>query len=435
MPSGADAMATASGDDGATRDVLKQSWYHRLGSPKHILAPMVDQSECAFRVLCRNHGCDLAYSPMYSSKQFAESELYRKSMINHFDGDAALGDRPLVIQFAGNDPQVLLEAAKHVQHRCNAVDLNLGCPQKIARRGHYGAWYCMPPSNAQQSARAAWSICDGAYRFLTPDCSHGRLAEETKLLQEIVGTLRNHLECPITVKIRVQEAGRSATLNYARMLQDAGASVVAVHGRTREQRGALQGAPSWEEIAAVKQALSVPVLANGGIFSRSDVDRCMAATGADGVLVGEALLENPALFEGHRCGDRHTALCKEYLALQAVCPADLRSVKQHLFNILYADVQVHTDLRERLYKARTLEDMAGVVEECERRPSAKRFPFSTERGDAYTCWYRRHAWEAQRHEAKQAQQAAAAAALAEAQAASGEGSHGGLSAAPPVSVL
>ena len=148
MPSGADAMATASGDDGATRDVLKQSWYHRLGSPKHILAPMVDQSECAFRVLCRNHGCDLAYSPMYSSKQFAESELYRNSMINHFDGDAALGDRPLVIQFAGNDPQVLLEAAKHVQHRCNAVDLNLGCPQKIARRGHYGAWYCMPPSNA-----------------------------------------------------------------------------------------------------------------------------------------------------------------------------------------------------------------------------------------------------------------------------------------------
>ena len=93
-------------------------------------------------------------------------------------------------------------------------------------------------------------------------------------------------------------------------------------------------------------------------------------------------------------------------------------MKQHLFNILYADVQVHTDLRDRLHKARTLDDMAGVVAECERRPSASRFPFSTEPGDAYTCWYRRHTWEAQRHEAKQAQQAQQAAALAEGQAAS-----------------
>ena len=369
--------------DGASRDVLKQSWYERLGSPSKILAPMVDQSECAFRVLCRRHGCDLAYSPMYSSKQFAESELYRSSMINTFDGDASLGDRPLVIQFAGNDPQVLLEAAKHVQHRCDAVDLNLGCPQKIARRGHYGAW----------------------------------LAEEKTLLQDIVGTLRNHLECPVTVKIRIQEAGRSATIDYARMLQDAGATVVAVHGRTREQRGAVQGSASWAEIGAVKQALSVPVLANGGIFTSDDVGRCLKATGADGVLVGEALLENPALFEGNVCGEKMTSLAKEYLELQAICPADLRSVKQHLFNILYAHVQVHTDLRERLHRARTLEHMVEVVEECERRPPMKRFPFSTEPGDAYSCWYRRHTWEAQRHAAKQAQQAAAAAEAAAAAAA------------------
>ena len=131
---------TMASEDGATCDVLKQSWYQRLGSPSKILAPMVDQSECAFRMLCRKHGCDLAYSPMYSSKQFTESELYRNSMINSFDGCETLGDRPLVIQFAGNDPQILLEAAKHVQHRCNAVDLNLGCPQKRAQEGHYGSY-------------------------------------------------------------------------------------------------------------------------------------------------------------------------------------------------------------------------------------------------------------------------------------------------------
>ena len=354
-----------------TPESHKASWYRRLGSPSKILAPMVDQSECAFRVLCNRHGCELSYSPMLSSKQFADSELYRSSMFGSCDGDASLGDRPLVMQFAGNDPQVLLAAAKHVESRCDAVDLNLGCPQKIARRGHYGAW----------------------------------LAEERGLLQDIVGTLHCHLACPVTVKIRIQEAGRSATIDYARMLQDAGASVVAVHGRTREQRGAAQGGADWAEIAAVKSALSVPVLANGGVFAPEDVPRCLQATGADGVLVGEALLENPALFEGKECGADQPALAIEYLDLQASCPADLRSVKQHLFSILYAHVQVHTDLRERLHKARTLDDMRAVVEECATRPEEERFPFSTVRGDGYTCWYKRHSWEAQRHAAKQALQA------------------------------
>ena len=107
---------------------------------------------------------------------------------------------------------------------------------------------------------------------------------------------------------------------------------------------------------------------------------------------------------GHLGADQ-PALALEYLDLQASCPADLRSVKQHLFSILYAQVQVHTDLRERLHKARTLTDMRQVVEECAARPEMERFPFSTVRGDGYTCWYKRHAWEAQRHAAKQAMQA------------------------------
>ena len=412
-----------------------REFYEALGSPSTVLAPMVDQSEHSWRVLCRRHGTELAYTPMFSARQFVESEQYRRSIFGPLEGRAENEDLPLFVQFAANDPDILLSAAKHVQTRCSAVDINFGCPQKIAKRGHYGAW----------------------------------LSDEPQLQQKLVGTLHCHLDCPVTVKIRVQEAGKSATVDYARMLQAAGASVIAVHGRTREQKGLQQGAADWEMIRAVKEAVSVPVFANGGIFTAADVRRCLEATGADGVMAGEALLEDPALFEGMRLGDvgaagsssrgggeavvamyedahdgapaaagadgagtdgaathgagtdgaglrgshgagtdgaglrgsAQTSLAREYLALQATYPADLRSVKQHLFTLLYAHAQVHWDLRERLHRARTLEEMTAVVDECDARPPAARAPFCTAPGDGFTTWYRRHHWEALRHEMRQ----------------------------------
>jgi tRNA-dihydrouridine synthase 1 len=85
---------------------LSGNWYRRLGSPRHVLAPMVDQSEHAFRVLCKRHGTDLCYTPMFSARQFAASEQYRKEIFGPTEGSAASEDRPLVVQFAGNDPQV-----------------------------------------------------------------------------------------------------------------------------------------------------------------------------------------------------------------------------------------------------------------------------------------------------------------------------------------
>lgn len=388
-----------------------REWYESaLGAPRTVLAPMVDQSEHAWRVLCRRHGTHLCYSPMISSSQFAESEQYRRKMLGPLEGLAENEDLPLFVQFAGNDPDVLLAAAKHVEGRCSAVDINFGCPQKIAKRGHYGAW----------------------------------LMDDPQLQQRLVGALHCHLDCPVTVKIRVQEAGRMATVDYARMLQAAGASIITVHGRTRQQVNVKQGVADWDYIADVKAAVSVPVFANGGIFAPADVVRCLEHTKADGVMAGESLLENPALFEAwrpfsgaqgsegceggesdegsrsssagggarrhpqtphaetppHVNGATQTTLAREYLALQAAYPSDLRSVKQHLFALLYANVQVHTDLRDQLHKARTLDEMSEIVEECDARPPTTRAPFSTVPGDAYTSWYKRHTWEAMRHEMK-----------------------------------
>ena len=141
------AMADEAPSPEPPNDAASNHWYRRLNSPRWVLAPMVDQSEAAFRVLCKRHGTDLAYTPMISSRQCASSALYRGEVLRDLPAvdDAQSEDRPVVAQFAGDDPQVLLQAAKHVEHRVTAVDLNLGCPQKIAKRGHYGAYLLDEP--------------------------------------------------------------------------------------------------------------------------------------------------------------------------------------------------------------------------------------------------------------------------------------------------
>jgi len=110
-------------------------WFRALGSPTMVCAPMVEASELAFRMLVRRYGAQLAYTPMLHAGQMLKARSY---MSQNFT--TCPGDRRLIAQFCGNDPEVLLNAAKMVQDRVDAVDLNLGCPQGIARKGHYGAF-------------------------------------------------------------------------------------------------------------------------------------------------------------------------------------------------------------------------------------------------------------------------------------------------------
>jgi tRNA-dihydrouridine synthase 1 len=104
-------------------DMYAKAWdfYRRVGSPKFIVAPMVNQSECAFRALCRKYKADLCVTPMFHARLFATEPTYRSSNFGSQEGGE--GDRPLVVQFCANDPQFLLQAAKFVEDRCDAVDI------------------------------------------------------------------------------------------------------------------------------------------------------------------------------------------------------------------------------------------------------------------------------------------------------------------------
>ncbi|KAI8542120.1 hypothetical protein RHMOL_Rhmol08G0114500 [Rhododendron molle] len=319
---------------------IERAWAHwkKLGQPKLIVAPMVDNSELPFRMLCRKYGAEAAYTPMLHSRIFTETEKYRCQEFT-----TCKEDRPLFVQFCANDPDTLLEAARRVEPYCDYVDINLGCPQRIARRGNYGAF----------------------------------LMDNLPLIKSLVEKLALNLNVPVSCKIRIFP-NLQDTINYAKMLEDAGCSLLAVHGRTRDEKDGKKIRANWSAIRAVKNAVRIPVLANGNIRHMDDVASCLEETGADGVLSAESLLENPALFSGFQtaewvpgCEGRNEEggkldqadLVVEYLKLCEKYPVPWRMIRSHVHKLLGEWFRVQPCVREDLNSQSilTFEFLYGLV--------------------------------------------------------------------------
>lgn len=179
-------------------------------------------------------------------------------------------------------------------------------------------------------------------------------------VHDLIHKLDQNLSVPVTAKIRVYD-DLETSVKYAKMVEAAGAQLVAVHGRTREQKRAADVRANWAFIAEIKKALRVPVLANGDIRTRREADACLEATGADGVLSAEPLLENPSLFSNPPMyeptdlsvplpveGDVNCALLHEYLEITRTHQTPLRMVKGHVHNMVGSWLKEFTDLRDWL---------------------------------------------------------------------------------------
>lgn len=186
----------------------------------------------------------------------------KSSLPPWLDGNPEI-DRPLFVQFCANKPEELLEAAQYVAPYCDAVDLNLGCPQGIARSGHYGAF----------------------------------LQEDWDTIYSMINKLHNELSVPVTAKMRILET-REKTLEYAKMILSAGASIITVHGRRREQKGHNTGLADWSMIRYLRENLPADtvIFANGNILNSDDVEACLTATGVDGIMSAEGNLSDPTIF-------------------------------------------------------------------------------------------------------------------------------------------
>eukprot|EP00746_Dinoflagellata_sp_MGD_P000191 gnl/MRDRNA2_/MRDRNA2_100343_c0_seq1.p1 gnl/MRDRNA2_/MRDRNA2_100343_c0~~gnl/MRDRNA2_/MRDRNA2_100343_c0_seq1.p1 ORF type:complete len:440 (-),score=80.16 gnl/MRDRNA2_/MRDRNA2_100343_c0_seq1:154-1473(-) len=242
---------------------IAESWrFFRedLGNPRFVAAPMVGKSDLPFRLLLKGYGFDLCWTPMFHSEDFAcasETDRFRQGF------DTCREDEPLIVQFAANNAADFLEAALAVQDSCVAVDLNLGCPQSKAMKGGWGG-ALMDEEN--------WHVVRDIVK------------------QAVTSPL---LRVPVTCKIRIFQ-DEHKTVRFAKMLEEAGCSVLTVHGRQRCRE--LHHAPAnWSAIRAVKEALRIPVIANGGVSSRFRAEECLAKTGCAAVMIATAALSNPEM--------------------------------------------------------------------------------------------------------------------------------------------
>jgi tRNA-dihydrouridine synthase B len=225
--------------------------------PPLILAPMAGVTDKPFRLLCKRLGAGYAVSEMTSS----DPRLWRtRKSVNRLDHDGE--PAPIGVQIAGADAQALAAAARHaVLHGAQIVDINMGCPAK--------------------------KVCNA--------WAGSALLKDEALVGRIVAAVVRAVDVPVTLKIRTgfERANRNG-VRVARIAEDAGARALAVHGRTRDML--YTGEAEYETIAAIKQSVGIPVIANGDVTSGQKALDVLAATGADALMIGRAAQGRPWIF-------------------------------------------------------------------------------------------------------------------------------------------
>ena len=222
-----------------------------------ILAPMAGYSDLAFRKMCLDFGAGLVCTEMVSSKALHYKNKKTEDLLFTLDGES-----PKAVQIFGHEPEIMAEAcANPLIFKFDIIDINMGCP-----------------------ARKIISNGDGS-----------ALLKDITLAREIIEACVKATDKPITVKFRIGFGeDEIVAVQFAKMCEEAGASAITVHGRTTSQ--GYSGKADYEIIKQVKQAVKIPVFANGDCKTKEDAENILKTTGADGIMIGRAALGSPEVF-------------------------------------------------------------------------------------------------------------------------------------------
>lgn len=221
------------------------------------LGPMAGVTDLPFRCLCKEQGADLIYTEMVSAKGIYYNNKNTKSLL-----EIAETERPVALQLFGENAEIMSEVAKRIEELPFAIlDINMGCPvPKVVNNGEGSA-----------------------------------LMKEPQKAGRIIEAVATAIKKPVTVKIRKGFGKDEANApELARIAEECGAAAVAVHGRTREQY--YSGRADWDIIRQVKEAVKIPVIGNGDIFTPEDAKRMLEVTGCDGLMLARGVQGDPWLF-------------------------------------------------------------------------------------------------------------------------------------------
>lgn len=230
-------------------------FWQTMPRPIVALAPMADMSDLPFCLLCKQHGTPLMFREMVSSEAIVRLNPKTLKMAE-FDER----ERPLVQQIFGSDPATMAEAARIIEERFHpdAIDINMGCPVYNIVSNFNGAFLIKEPERAAAIIRA----------------------------------MKAAVSVPISVKTRLGWKHDTDCLDFVKVVEDAGAALISLHGRTKEQ--GYSGVANWDRIGEARaQVPNTPVLVNGDITTPELAAEAMKRSGADGVLMGRGMLGNP----------------------------------------------------------------------------------------------------------------------------------------------
>ncbi len=311
-----------------------------LAANNVVLGPMAGITEAPFRGICKRMGAGLTFTEMVSAKGLhynPDAPIARSLLTLHPD------ETPCAVQLYGADPQLMAEQARRLVDRYGAaialVDVNMGCPVgKVVSRG------------------------EGCALMRTPE-----------LAARVVEAMVERCGAPVSVKFRTGwDAETADPVGFARAMEAAGASMLTIHGRTRGQF--YRGAADWSVIAAVKDAVSVPVIGSGDVFSAADALRMLDETGVDAVMVARGAQGNPWIFRECRAliddgveiapptGQERVAIAREHAAalVEFGGPGAFGRMRKHVAWYVHGLPGAAT-VRERAYRAASYEELDAVL--------------------------------------------------------------------------
>ena len=313
-----------------------------------FLAPMAGVTDTAFRVLVRELLGDTGENLLMFSEMVSAAGVHYRNEKTLAMLETSEAERPIAIQIFGSNPEFCAEAAAYVEQLGSAavIDFNCGCPApKIVKNGEGSA-----------------------------------LMKNPALVEKILSAVKKSVNLPVSVKIRLGvDAEHINAVEIAKRAESAGVDFIAIHGRTREQF--YSGAANWEEIAKVKAAVKIPVIANGDVRDFDSLDKILAVTKADGVMIGRAAQGNPWIIN---------RLLKYFLTGEKISPPTIEEraevMRRHLKKIIQfkgesvgvKEMRAHAawytkgltggaELRNLFNRANTAEDFLKIIEEINGR--------------------------------------------------------------------
>ncbi|MEG1963854.1 MAG: tRNA dihydrouridine synthase DusB [Clostridia bacterium] len=263
-----------------------------------MLAPLAGYSDIGFRAICRLYGAGMTTTEMVSS-----AALFYRNEKTEVLMEIMPDEHPCAVQLFGHDPATMAAACRHkTLDKFDIIDINCGCPvKKIVKNGEGSA-----------------------------------LLKNVKLAQEIVrACVENSNNRPVTVKMRIGFEKENLTgVDFAKAMEDAGASAICVHGRTREQF--YEGVANWDYIAKVVEAVKIPVIANGDVDCKKAFEDIIKTTNCAGVMIGRGAIGNPQIFA-------------EILGL-------------NIERTLYENIKLHIDILKTVYpQLQVCQEMKGHI--------------------------------------------------------------------------